>query len=817
MTKPVATMQGVSRPRSAEAAPSRLDPPGARVGTCAAQGNEPRTVRAGPDTPGGRGSPRADSRGRAGATGRWPRMHRACGQGFAGASALALLAMVAIDPASAAQPDDRVQAGPRICLALSGGGARGAAHIGVLKVLEELRVPVHCIAGTSMGALVGGAYASGMSIEEMGRLTRAITTELLVNEHPPREERSMRRKRDDYEGYFGPDIGVAAGGLRLPKGLVSGVQVAAVLRGLARVRGVHAFDRLPIPFRAVATDLVTGKPVVFDRGELSNVMRASMSVPGAVAPAEFDGKMLVDGMLTQNLPVETARAMGADVIIAVNVGTPLLRREQLNGILGVTGQMLSILTEQNVQRSLAALRPDDILIEPDLGTFATSDFDDLPRIAPLGETAARKLADRLKTLALPPSEYAALRATQRVQVAPDLRPVDEVRFGPLAHVNPHTLRAAMDTRPGEALDQTRLDRDMRRLYGTGDFEHVNYAFLEEPNRRVLVVDAIEKSWGRDHLRFGLGLASDFGGDAYFNAVASFRRNWINPLGAEWRTTLQAGRTTRFATEFYQPVRAEGDLFVVPSLVAERRSVNIYQGRSSIATYDIASATLGLEAGTLLGRYGEARLGLVRGTMDPTLDTGPAWLQPAAGRVPQGALTARILLDRLDSVHFPREGWQAGLRIHDAREGLGADYGYTKWQTDGSLAYSLGNHTINLGWKFGGRLGGDPLPRYDQFHWGGFLQQSGYATGQLIGEKLAFGRAMYYHRILRGTLFEGAYGGFSLELGRLENPLVPGSPSGTLRSASVFVAADTPLGPAYLGYGHARDGQSGWYFFLGRPY
>lgn len=714
-------------------------------------------------------------------------------------------------------PAEQHRKAPKICLVLSGGGARGAAHIGVLKVLEELRVPIHCIAGTSMGALVGGAYATGMNVDEMSEITRAITSELLFKENPPRQERSMRRKRDDFGFYFGPDIGYKDGKLGFAKGLVSGIQLESVLRGLSKVKGSYRFDELPIPYRAVATDLVTGKAVVFKEGELANVMRASMAVPGAVAPAEFDGMMLVDGMLTQNLPVETARAMGADVIIAVNVGTPLLTREQLSGILGVTGQMLSILTEQNVQTSLAALRPTDILITPDLGKYTTGDFNDLAKIAPLGEAAARKVADRLAQLALPAAEYAALRTRQQVQVEPDVRPVDEIRFADLKSVNPRTVLATMDTKPGQPIDPETLDRDMRRLYGTGYFEHVKYSFLEEPGRRVLVVDAVEKSWGLDSLRFGLGLVTDMKGDAFFNLVGSYRKTWLNSLGGEWRSALQVGRTSSFATEFYQPLRAEGNFFVSPSFSVERRTADLYQGQNRVATYDTTTTQAALEVGTLFGRYGEARVGLAAGTVEPRLDTGPPALSPGAGKPKQGAATLRVVLDRLDSVHFPREGWRAGLRVFDSRDELGADASYTKWDMDGSAAYSFGEHTLNLGWKFGGRTGSNALPRYDQFQWGGFLQQSGYATGQLLGEKLSFARLLYYHRILKGSIFEGAYGGVSLEAGKVGNPLVAGSPTGTLNSMSLFVATDTPIGPAYLGYGRAQDGNTSWYFYLGRVF
>ena len=330
---------------------------------------------------------------------------------------------------------------PKICLVLSGGGARGAAHVGVIKVLEEYRVPIHCVAGTSMGALVGGAFASGMTVPEMEKVNADITVEKLFKERPPRQELSMRRKADDFRNYVGPEIGTGADTAVVTKGLVTGVQLETVLRKLSRVQGYVRFDDMPIQYRAVATDLVTGKAVVFSEGDLANVMRASMSVPGAVAPAEYAGMTLVDGMLTSNLPVDAARAMGADIVIAVNVGTPLLKREQLTSILGVANQMLSILTEQNVQASLASLKSTDILISPDLGDYSTGDFDNLAKITPLGEEAARKVADRLAQLSMPPAEYAALRQRQQVGTVPDIKPVDEIRFSQLNRVNPESARA----------------------------------------------------------------------------------------------------------------------------------------------------------------------------------------------------------------------------------------------------------------------------------------------------------------------------------------------------------------------------------------
>jgi len=745
------------------------------------------------------------------------------GQGLLGA---ALALSVLIPTAAAAEPAATATAGkrPKICLVLSGGGARGAAHVGVLKVLEEYRVPVHCIAGTSMGALIGAGYATGTTVAELEEVSGQITTELLFKEKPPRAEIDMRRKVDDYRNFFGPELGIGPKGeatgnsVKLPKGVVSGVQLETVLRQLSKAKGYHRFDELPIPFRAVATDLVTGKAVVFEDGELANVMRASMSVPGAVAPAEFGGMMLVDGMLTSNLPIESARAMGADIVIAVNVGTPLMKREELTSILGVTGQMLSILTEQNVQASLATLKDSDILISPELGHFSTGDFDHLPAIIPLGEAAARRQAERLAQLSVPADEYAALRRGQMIAVKPDLRPVDEIRFEALKRVNPKNAQAVMETKPGQPIEQATLDADMRRIYGTGDFEHVNYRYLEEQGRRVMAVDAVEKTWGPNYLRFGLGLSSDFSSNAYYNLLASYRKTWINTLGAEWRTDFQIGRTSALYSEFYQPLNVgHFAFFIAPQVGLERRAFDLYQGSQRVASYDAMSAKVGLDLGFNFRQYGVLRFGVEGGQAEPTLETGPPQLAPAKSKVARGAYTARLLLDRLDSINFPRDGWRGDAMIYASDKSLGADEEYTKWDVGAIGAHSFGEHTFNLAFKAGGKHGSNPLPTYDQFQWGGFMQQSGYATGQLYGESLRYARAIYYRRIMRGTLLEGAYGGISLEAGKVGRPLVAGNPDGLLKSAAAFVAADTPLGPVYLGYGHAQDGNSSWYFYLGRPF
>jgi NTE family protein len=334
---------------------------------------------------------------------------------------------------------------------------------------------------------------------------------------------------------------------------------------------------------------------------------------------------------------------------------------------------------------------------------------------------------------------------------------------------------------------------------------------------VLAVDAVEKSWGPDYLRFGLGLSTDFSGDAFFNLLVSYRKTWLNSLGAEWRTDFQVGRTTSLNSEFYQPLDASGQFFVAPQIKLERRSTSIYNGDTRLARYDFRTNEIGIDIGTQFRRYGEIRLGVLAGKIVPSLDTGPAFLSPGGIDINTAGYRLRMFFDRLDSAIFPRSGWSSSAKIFDSNTGLGADANYTRWEFDATGAKSFGNNTINLALKGGGRIGDNPLPVYDQFQWGGFMQMSGYKTGQLYGERLAFGRAMYYQQLTRQTLLEGAYWGFSMETARIGKPLLPAASGGWLNSIGLFIAADTPLGPTYLGYGHTADGNKSIYFYLGKPF
>lgn len=416
--------------------------------------------------------------------------------------------------------------------------------------MKQLQVPVHCVAGTSLGAIVGGAYASGTPPRKLEEIVRATDWDDVFSDRPAREEIWIRRKADDYKTLFAPEYGFKNWGLVLPKGIVAGVAIESFLRKLtASSAGIDDFQKLSIPFRAIAADIETGEEVVLARGNVARAMRASMAVPGAIAPVEIDGRLLVDGGIANNLPIDVVRKLCADVVIAVNISTPPLKRDEITSVWSVTAQLLNLLGKQTVDRQLASLGARDVLIAPELGDISSGSFERTPEAIDIGEAAARAAANSLKRYSLSPEQYQALRDKQ-VAESRELGLVDDVRFGGLRRTNPEVLRSMVRSEPGKPLSEDEIGEDLRRIYGRGDFESVDYHFVQEADRRVLEIQPREKSWGPDYLRFGLGLLTDSRDDTIVNGLVSYRRSWLNRLGAEWLTELRLGTDSGLSTEYY---------------------------------------------------------------------------------------------------------------------------------------------------------------------------------------------------------------------------------------------------------------------------
>jgi NTE family protein len=736
---------------------------------------------------------------------------------------LVAAALLVLQPALAQTPQTPPAAAPgatrpQVALVLSGGGARGGAHIGVLKVLEELRVPVDMIVGTSAGSIVGAAYASGMPLAEIEREMKGMSTASLFRD-VSREEAPYRRKIDDGYNYIGPEMGLSPSGLALPKGAVAGISLEAVLRRLTRHQNTTNFDRLPIRFRAVATDIGNAEMVVIDHGQLALAARASMAIPGAVNPVEIDGRLLVDGGLKRNLPVDVARRMGADVVIAVNIGTPLLERQRITSLLSVTDQVLRIATEENVMQSIRELTPRDLLLTPELADITSADFDRLSDAARRGETAARAAAGRLAALSIPPADYAALQRQRALAPGDTALRIDEVRVVGTRAVNPDVVLAAMDTQPGSAFDADRLDRDLKRIYSRGDFESVNYSLVSEPGTgRVLLVEVSEKSWGPHYLRVGLTLSSTFNGNAFFNLQASHRATWLNTLGAEWRNDLQVGQVGALRTEWYQPLSTAQRWFVAPRIELQDEPFDVYDddSRQRVARFRRRTELLGIDVGVPLGTAGEGRIGIVGGRLRFGDDTSPvpASLLGADGRL--GGVLTRLRIDKLDNLRFPRAGYAAELRVMASHTQLGASDTYTKAELYLQGATHTGPHALRAAMRAGGNLRSEPLPPYELLQLGGFLNLSGYQNGQLLGREMRFGRLVYNYRLDRPGFFDGMYLGTSLELGRIGDAVAGPERSRLRRSNALYFALDTPLGPLYLAYGVGDGGNRTAYLFLGQP-
>jgi NTE family protein len=646
---------------------------------------------------------------------------------------------------------------------------------------------------------------------EMGQ----ITSERLFNDKPPRADQPIRIRADDTLPLAAPEFGLNNGTLTLPKGVVNGVALEGELRRLVKVRDARGFDQLPIPFRAVATSLGDGRMVVFDRGLLPTAMRASMAVPGLIAPLKLGDQLLIDGGLVRNLPVDVARAMGADVIIAVNLGTPLLRPEQIEGPQGVSMQTLGILTEQNVRQSVQQLRPQDVLIEPALGDFSAADFDHVLRTVPFGESAALQAAPRLRALALPPAEFAQLRQRQLSGQEPVLPVIASVQVTGHQRVNPEIIRQSMQTQAGQALDQDVVDLDMRRIYASGDFESVRPELQDLGGAQTLVVNVTEKGWGPQYLRLGLSLSSDLGQDALFNFYGQLRSTWLNSWGAEWRNDIVLGNDVVLASRFYQPLSPSQRWFVEPRVTYSDTPLYVYTGDVLATLYRERTLGAGLDAGVNISHYGQLRLGLYRGRSQFDLSTGPLFL-PKDFEADLGLAQASLRIDQLDSAEFARSGYLIALNALVSRTQLGASLDYDRYDAEFRAAFSLGAHTLRLALRGGGSTDAAALPVYAMFRLGGFLNMSGFRQQQLLGTRFAYGRALYQVRLGSVPLFEGMYGGLAYEIADMPQAIASNDRS-SLQSGTAYLAADTPLGVAYFGVGYANQGTTAVYLYLGRPF
>ncbi len=708
---------------------------------------------------------------------------------------------------------------PRIGLVLSGGGARGAAHVGVLKVLDELRVPVDAIAGTSMGAVVGGLYASGLTGKEVESVMSSLDWQDAFRDRPPRTDLTFRRKQEDQNFLVKFPLGLRSGKFLLPKGLIQGQKLNQALRRLTLpVSGVHDFDDLPVPFRAVATDLESGEAVVMGSGDLTTAMRASLSAPGVFAPVERDGRLLVDGGLSENLPVDVARAMNVDILIVVDVASPLADRTRLGSVAAISNQMLAILISRESKRQRDLLTARDIVIAPALVDASSYDFGIVERMMKAGEQAGREARESLSALSVDEGTYQQYVASKGTLRGAPPR-IDFVKVEAGSERYAESLRHLMRNEIGQPLDADRVADRVTSFYGRGNLESLDYQVVEDDQgRHGLSLAARRNSWGPNYVRFGLNLQDDFAGNSSYNAAARVVMSEFTEPGGEWVWDVQIGETSRIASELYLPLSKSSPYFVMPHAQYGARNVGILDDQKRVAEYRVRSFTYGLDFGREFGNWGEIRAGVQR-------DNGSSRVRIGDPTLPVGDFDVkshfvRLAVDELDNVNFPRHGSLASLEwrnedddgtLNDSTDFLAFD-----WLS----AKSLGRNTAVLWTSYGTTLNTDLTDARSLFSLGGFFNLSGLKASSIAGPHLGIARVLLYRQIGRGGpgfLDVPAYIGVSLEAGNVWQRRSDMSFGSARKDASAFIGFDTLLGPVYLATGIEDGGPSALYLFLGRTF
>jgi NTE family protein len=667
-----------------------------------------------------------------------------------------------------------------------------------------------------MGALVGGAYAAGVAPAEIKELVRETDWINIFDDTAGRSEVNVHRKELDDRYVSALEFGVSMQGMRYREGAVAGEKLKLFFNRLVRAElGDRPIEALRLPLSIIATDIGTGDRVAIRSGNLSSAMRASMSVPGLIAPVVREGRKLVDGGLTDNLPVEEARTLcKADVVIAVNVGTPLFKPDQVTGIVTVLGQVVNLLTEQNVAKSRAALGGHDVYLPVEMPEIGATQFTRQLEAAEHGRVAALARAAQLERLSAPPAEYAAWRAG--LHLSPPPTPViDEVQIAQTRFVSPTKIRRSIRQREGAPLDARVLGEDLVLEYSQGDLQTLDYSVLRERDRTVLRITPIEKPWGPDYLRFGLSLASDFRTESQYQLRALYQRTWLNKLGGEWLVAAQIGSIQSLATEFYQPLDSRQRFVLRPYASSSVRKMGLYFEGDRRAIYRAQDSKAGMDFGVNFGVYAQARAGWVERRLSSVLDTGPESFQNLTERM--GGPSASFSYDTYDQPFFPTRGIKVDMTHFDWRhtpEGLDR---YRRSEAKLGAAYPLGSFVV-LGGLEGGTTSTGTIAIGDAFALGGPRRLSGFASDQLLGGEYFFGRLETQYRLKLAIPVLGLsfIGGLVAEAGRMNKRLTETALDGWQKSFGAYLAASTSLGPVYVGVADAKHGKGRFYLFIGTP-
>ncbi|MEN8619473.1 patatin-like phospholipase family protein [Shewanella baltica] len=714
----------------------------------------------------------------------------------------------------------------KIGVVLSGGGAKGAAHVGVLKILEEHNIPVDYIAGTSIGAYVAGMYSLGYSASEVEAIMMGVDWDSGYSDTIPRNILSYRDKqlRDRYNIPL--NIGYNEGQVRAPSGLLRGQTMSQLLRqSTDLVQQFGNFDDLAIPYRAVATDLETSLPVVISHGSMVKAMQASATVPGALQPAQIEGKLLVDGGIANNMPVDVVKAMGADIIIAVDIGSPLVKKDKLDSTIAVLDQLSNFLTNASTEKQKLLLTDKDVLIRPAIDALSTTDFTIMPLALTLGKEAANGQLDKLSSMSVSPEEYAAYveakKAKGKLLMADVRHSVNEIVFDNQSKVSLNLLTETLNIKPGQAVSKDELNEALKRIYSLNKFERVDAEFVEGEDGRVLTVTTKAKSWGPNYFQLGFNWEDDFNSESAISFDMAYTMTDLTFNGGEWRNEIKLGMEKLFATEFYQPLDRDQQFFSRARYQYDTRNWDLYDNNNRLLTFDKKTHTIELGIGYNYTSQGTIELGLVaeRGAI-----INDAWLSRDLDFSSYGAYF-RFGYDSLDSISFPTSGNRVTLNVYVRNEDFDdiIDDNQNEYsvqiEADWKGALSVGNHAF-VGKASISTNDNDGMNTLHLSELGGFLNLSGYHKDSLTGAHKVFGAFVYQYDLGRDALGMTDYPlylGWSLEAGNVWDERSEVTLTDLIYASSLYIGTDTSMGPAAIGFGITDLGDKSFYLFVGKNF
>ena len=715
-------------------------------------------------------------------------------------------------PAAPAAPlQQSTKPRPKIGVALEGGGALGLAHIGVLEWFEEHHIPVDFIAGTSMGGLVGGFYATGISPKEEKALIQRLDWDEILTDRTRYEDLSFLRKQDQRDYPNSLIIGLRKG-LFLPAGLNAGHQIGLLIdRETLPYFGLQSFDDLPIPFRCVATDLVSGKEFIFKDGSLAEALRATMSIPGAFTPVHDGSRVYVDGGLVDNLPSNVVRQMGAEIVIAVHLETQPTAAKDIQSLLSVLEQSVRAVISESELRGLANA---DAVVSVDLGHFSMRDFTKNSGIMQAGYQAAESKSKLLQNFALDDSGW------QQYVTERDRRKISTIANPQFIEVQGTSAPAQEDIRRylkgfvNKPLDADKLDPALTRLTGGGRYDTLDYRIIERNGQDGLLIVVKERDFGPPTLQPAFEVDGSEAGDIEFTLGTRLTLTDVAGFRSEWRTDFLFGNTYGISTELYRPFRAESHWFLAPHADVSDTAFQIYAKNDPLADYRFYRASIGGDLGYGFSRFSELRVGYDIGRLSTELRLGTAEIPAVEGRV--SAARLRYLMDHTDDPVIPRRGFrvESNLRWFDSSPAATAAFPvlHAKLEYFQPLSPAASIFLTSEG----GSTAGSRNTGVPQFFLGGPSRLAAYGVNELFGNQYYLFRGGYLHQIASISPF---FGKKVYAVGTYEAAKMYGAANESKfpNDFAAGVLAETALGPFFVGGSIGDSSHHKWFFQLGRVF